>query len=298
MYRPWRLPGSSEVRALGRGRCGRTVLARLDGPAAELVVVRYVPAGPLIHRPRAAAFHADVARLAGLRVPAVVPFLRYVPVRRVAAAYARSAGAVGGALVSHAVEGVSLARVVERHGALPTAAAFVVFRRVLSALNAAHDRGLVHGDLRPAKVLIDRTGSVAVTGLGLAALTTGPPALRAPELWRGPGTATPAADVYAAACLFHLCLTGRLPFPERELFTLMCRHTTAPVPSEGVLIPLRGTHAAGLTKDPALRPPARALLGRLVWTAEAEYFGRDWKERGRAQLRSVVTPLVEALPRT
>ncbi len=126
--RPWRLPRSTEVREVRRGRYGRTVLARLDGEAGEvgevgdLVAVRYIPAGLLIHRPRAEAFWTDVARLTGLEAPEAVPFRQYVHAPGFTAAYTRSAGAVeavGGALVSDAVEGVTLSRVLDRHGALP-----------------------------------------------------------------------------------------------------------------------------------------------------------------------------------
>ncbi|MEU1457269.1 protein kinase domain-containing protein [Streptomyces avermitilis] len=299
--RPWRLPRSTEVREVRRGRYGRTVLARLDGEAGEvgdLVAVRYIPAGLLIHRPRAEAFWADVARLTGLEAPEAVPFRQYVHAPGFMAAYARSAGAVGavgGALVSDAVEGVTLSRVLDRYGALPPPAALLVHQRALRALAAAHGREVVHGDLRPAKVLIDADGVPAVTGLGLAALTTGAAGLRAPELWRGDGAATPGGDVYGAACVLHLCLTGELPFPVRQLFSLMARHTTAPVPMEAVPGPLRAPLAAGLTKDPALRPGAEALLTHLERTARTA-LGRDWEERGRSALRTLAAPLAEALP--
>ncbi|MGX5182727.1 protein kinase domain-containing protein [Streptomyces avermitilis] len=307
--RPWRLPRSTEVREVRRGRYGRTVLARLDGEAGEvgevgkvgdLVAVRYIPAGLLIHRPRAEAFWADVARLTGLEAPEAVPFRQYVHAPGFTAAYARSAGAVeavGGALVSDAVEGVTLSRVLDRYGALPPPAALLVVHRALRALAAAHGRAVVHGDLRPAKVLIDADGVPAVTGLGLAALTTGAAGLRAPELWRGGGAATPGGDVYGTACVLHLCLTGELPFPVRQLFSLMARHTTAPVPMEAVPGPLRAPLAAGLTKDPALRPGAEALLAHLERTARTA-LGRDWEERGGSTLRTLAAPLTEALPLT
>ncbi|WP_192582796.1 protein kinase domain-containing protein [Streptomyces triticiradicis] len=284
------------------------MLARLDGQAggpsnheagraAELVAVRYIPAGLLIHRPRAEAFQADIDRLTGLAVPEVVPFRHYEHAPKFAAAYDRWGGAVGGALVSDAVEGVPLSHVLERHGALPAPAALLVFRRTLRALAAAHDRGLVHGDLRLAKVLVRADGATTVTGLGLAALTSGAPALRAPELWRGEATASPAGDVYAAACMLHLCLTGEPPFPVTQLFSLMAQHATAPVPVTAAPRMLHAPLAAGLAKDPARRPAPEILMTELAWKAKRA-LGGDWEERGRSVLRTLAEPLVTALPRT
>ncbi|MER5465086.1 hypothetical protein ABT010_31275 [Streptomyces sp. NPDC002668] len=256
-------------------------------------VVRYVPARLLVYRPRAAAFRADVERLAGLRLPeAAVPywFVQRPAFRR---AYERSAAAVGGALVSDAVEGTTLARLLERHGALSGPASAVLFCGVLRALAAAHAHETAHGDLRAEKVMVDSGGAVTVTGLGLAALTTGAPELRAPELWRGTGAPTYQADVYAAACLLHMCRTGQPPFPVPQLFSLMARHTTAPVPLAGVAGPLRELLAAGLTKGPELRPRALALLAETERTVSPE-----WAEKGRSELGALAAPMVEPLPRT
>jgi serine/threonine-protein kinase len=307
--RPWRLPRWTEVRELHQGRCGRIVLAwpaprrergggtatvteatgepAQDEEQGRPAVVRYVPARLLVHRARAAAFQADVERLAGLRLPEAAVPRRFVRAPAFRAAYERSTVAVGGALVGDAVEGTTLARLLERHGALSEHAATVVFRDVLRALAAVHGRGTAHGDLRAGKIMVGADGTVTVTGLGLAALTTGAPELRAPELWRGTGAATCAADVYAAACVLHLCVTGQPPFQVRQLFSLMARHTTAPVPLAGIPASLREPFAACLTKDPELRPRADALLTETR---------RDGEDKGRSELAALAEPLVEPLP--
>ncbi|MFF7977220.1 hypothetical protein [Streptomyces sp. NPDC007905] len=317
--RPWRLPRWTEVRELHRGRCGRIVLAwpdpvpeRRDGAAdggdaggaagepdgsgtgqVRPAVVRYVPARLLVHRARATAFRADVDRLGGLRLPeAAVPYM-FVQAPAFRAAYERSGAAVGGALVSDAVEGTTLVRLLESHRALSGPAATVLFHDVLRALAAAHARGTAHGDLRAGKVMVGSDGGVTVTGLGLAALTTGAPELRAPELWRGTGVPTGPADVYAAGCLLYLCLTGQPPFPVRQSFSLMSRHTTAPVPLAGVPAPLREPLAAGLMKDPERRPGAEALL-----TETQRSVAPHWEEQGRSELGKLAMSLVEPLPRT
>lgn len=309
--RPWRLPRWTEVRELHQGRCGRIVLAwpapvpeRRDGAVGEPpdggetgqahpAVVRYVPARLLVHRARATAFRVDVDRLGGLRLPeATVPYL-FVQAPAFRAAYERSGAAVGGALVSDAVEGTTLVRLLERHRVLSWPAATVLFHGVLRALAAMHAHRTAHGDLRAGKVMIGSDGGVTVTGLGLAALTTGAPELRAPELWRGTGAPTGPADVYAAGCLLHLCLTGQPPFPVRQSFSLMARHTTAPVSLADIPAPLREPLAAGLMKDPERRPGAEALL-----TETQRSVAPGWKEQGRSELGTLAAPLVEPLPRT
>ncbi|GAA2230630.1 hypothetical protein GCM10010104_25210 [Streptomyces indiaensis] len=303
--RPWQLPRWTEVRELHQGRCGRTVLAwpapsragsgdtlesgQADEGRKGPAVVRYVPARLLVHHARAAAFQEDVERLRGLRLPEAAVSQRFVRAPAFRAAYERSVAAVGGALVEDAVEGTTLARLLEHHGALSRHAASVVFHDLLRALAAVHTRGTAHGGLHAGKIMVDTDGKVRVTGLGLAALTTGDPQLRAPELWRGTGAASAAADVYAATCLLYQCLTGQPPFVVPQLFSLMSRHTTAPPPVGGIPSSLRRPLDAGLTKDPGLRPRADTLL-RQTWHGGAD--------EGRQELAALAEPLIEPLPHT
>ncbi|SNX55748.1 protein kinase-like protein [Streptomyces sp. TLI_55] len=317
--RQWRLPRWTEVRELHQGRCGRIVLAwpaptrdRRDGvpvvgdaggaaspfDSAGLgqvrpAVVRYVPARLLVHRVRATAFRGDVDRLGGLRLPeAAVPYM-FVQAPAYRVAYERSGAAVGGALVSDAVQGTTLVRLLDCHGALSGPAATVLWCGVLRALAAVHARRTTHGDLRAGKVMVGADGGVTVMGLGLASLATGAPESRAPELWRGTGSPTAAADVYAAGCLLHLCLTGQQPFPPGRLFSLMAWHTTAAIPLTGVPAPLRELLAAGLTKDPERRPGADALLAEVERSVLP-----GWEDQGRSELGTRAGPLAEVLPRT
>jgi hypothetical protein len=194
-------------------------------------------------------------------------------------------------VVSEAVEGASLRQVLGRHEALPPRAALLVLSRSLLGLAAVHQRGLVLRDLRPSHVRVTRAG-IALTDVGIVALVeSGAPIRRAPELWLGQPFAA-AADVYAATCVFVECVAGHPAYPDAAPSTLMGRHTTAPVPTDGVPEPLWPLLHAGLAKDPARRPGAAAFAELVRTTAEAAY-GPGWEQSAAAELTAAAVPLVE-----
>ncbi|MEZ4241799.1 MAG: serine/threonine-protein kinase [Myxococcota bacterium] len=139
-------------------------------------------------------------------------------------------------LVTRFEEGGSLAQHVERHArdprgwALEPPVAAAILRQVLLGLDVAHQRGVVHRDLKPDNVLLDalteRDGvpRIRVADFGIAKVAGGPgerltrmgafvgtPEYAAPEQFEGL-TPTPATDVFAAGALFVFLLTGRPPF--------------------------------------------------------------------------------------
>lgn len=261
----WHVPGFTEVCQLDTGAHGRTVLAHGKDHSAS-VVIRYLPAELLADQARAKAFKAQARKLARLRHPNVVRFRRYAQNPRITWSHRPIGTGAGAALVTDAVEGVSLQRLLDRTGPMPTQAALVVLRGSLYALSAAHRLGLTHGDLRPRKILIDSAGRILITGFAVAALTRGSPVYRAPERWSDDNN-SPTADVYAAGCAFFACLTGQPPFPATELFSLMGYHTTTPPPVQAIPATVRPLLARSMVKDPARRPSPRALAAELAQTA-------------------------------
>ena len=135
------------------------------------------------------------------------------------------------------VEGTSLAAVLARRGTLPTAVVLALARQLMRALDAAHEQGVMHGDVKPANLLLASDGLLKVTDFGVASLVrrptssrtskgsvddvTGPPRLAgavvgtpeymAPELLLG-GMPDIRTDLYAAGMVLHECLTGATPF--------------------------------------------------------------------------------------
>jgi serine/threonine-protein kinase len=107
------------------------------------------------------------------------------------------------------------------NGPLPPARAVAIIDQVASALQAAHDVGLVHGDVKPSNILVDQNDFAYLIDFGLAPGEgkTGPTNTVAPTTWAymaperfESGVAWASWDVYALACVLYQSLTGELPF--------------------------------------------------------------------------------------
>jgi YVTN family beta-propeller protein len=143
------------------------------------------------------------------------------------------------------VEGIDLARLIARQGALEPADALRIVSHVAAALDAAHTRGLVHRDVKPANVLV--TGApggehVYLTDFGLVKRSASPGGLTktgewvgtldyvAPEQLKGDAVDS-RADVYALGCLTYQALTGSVPYPRGEDVAKLWAHMHVAPPS-------------------------------------------------------------------
>lgn len=130
------------------------------------------------------------------------------------------------------VAGESLATLLARGGALRPAAVLALARQLVRALAAAHAQGVVHGDLKPANLLVAVDGTLKVADFGvataarrphagapvepsapphLAGAVVGTPEYVAPEVLLG-ATPDARADLYAAGMVLHECLSGATPY--------------------------------------------------------------------------------------
>lgn len=152
-------------------------------------------------------------------------------------------------LVMELVEGPDLAEVLRRHGPLDPAAAATAGHQVAAALGAAHRRGLVHRDVKPANVLLAPHGTAKVADFGIATalgdaqarLTTpgmvlGTAAYLAPEQLRGT-TVDARADVYALGLVLHEAVTGAVTFVGDTATAVAAARLEADVPPPGRLRP-------------------------------------------------------------
>jgi len=185
------------------------------------------------------------------------------------------------------VEGESLRARLAR-GPLSEAETVSILRDVARALLYAHERGVVHRDIKPDNVLLSGESAV-VTDFGIAKAITaartlvgdgsstltqmgtaiGTPAYMAPEQATGDPSTDHRADLYALGCMAFELLTGSPPFHGRSVHQLMAAHLSEPAPTlasrrPGIDAGLEALVAACLMKDPAHRPAtAREVLRQL-----------------------------------
>jgi eukaryotic-like serine/threonine-protein kinase len=176
-------------------------------------------------------------------------------------------------LVMELVQARSLQAILEEQGPFPPAVAARIGLDVLDALAAAHEAGIVHRDVKPANVLVDRHGHACLTDFGIAtftgdsSLTThgaliGSPSYMAPERANGEEP-RPPVDLWSLGATLYAAVEGRPPFDKGEamatLMSVVSEHP-APMLRAGPLEPvLRGL----LTKDPARRSTAATARAQL-----------------------------------
>jgi serine/threonine protein kinase len=168
------------------------------------------------------------------------------------------------------IPGLDLHTMIVRSGALSTDRTIAIARQVAGALDAAHDLGLVHRDVKPANVLVAIDAPTGrehayLADFGLARASASPGATRtgevigtvdylAPEVIEG-RPADRRADLYAFACLVFEVLAGRPPYPRDSQVAALWAHVNAPPPSISETRPDLGPAAAavlerGMAKNP------------------------------------------------
>lgn len=288
----WTVPGYTESRILGTGGTGRMVEAVQDRNGTR-VSITYPDRNQWSDQSFRERFSADAELLSALDHPNLVRVRELVDTGTAAA------------LITDAVQGATLRRVLADSAPLSVEAALAVLRGSLLGLEAAHEAGVVHRDYQPSNVWLTTDGTVQLTGFGLAVRTEammpapGTPAYMAPELWEG-AAARPATDLYAVTATFYECLTGRVPFTADSVFELQTMHRAAPIPVDDVPSALEPLLLQGLAKTSVERPFDAATFLAEVEAAAAVAFGLEWEERGQRELAAVVAglpdPPADSLP--
>ena len=127
------------------------------------------------------------------------------------------------------VDGEDLASLLLRIGRLPADKALETARKLCAGLAAAHDRGVIHRDLKPQNIMINKRGEVVIMDFGLAAIAdqlsgpevrNGTPAYMSPEQLKGAGV-TAKSDLYALGLVFYELFTGKRPYEASSLQQLI-----------------------------------------------------------------------------
>jgi serine/threonine-protein kinase len=186
-------------------------------------------------------------------------------------------------IVMELVEGETLAHRIARAGPLRVAEAVTVAVGVLDVLQAAHDAGVVHRDVKPSNIIVATDGAVKVTDFGIARVAgdatltktgamMGTPHYAAPEQVRGE-PATAASDVYALGAVLYEALTAHRPFEGDSPVAVALARLTDDPPRPRAIRPevppeIDEVVTLALARDPRARfPSARAMREALERSA-------------------------------
>lgn len=199
--------------------------------------------------------------------------------------------------VMELVEGPSLKEVLEDQSGIPWQDVIEIGWQICSALQHAHNMGVVHRDLKPANLFLTKAGTVKLGDFGIAldtgaaeltetGLTVGTYAFMAPEQIRGDRGVAGQADLYALGCLLYRMLAGKNPYNGANFAQIFDQHlhSAPPSVSDTVSVPIQLDRLIKslLAKSPEDRPlNAREVQGilsetLLEWDEEQ---GQKLKER-------------------
>src|SRR5689334_12593194 len=127
------------------------------------------------------------------------------------------------------VDGEDLAGLLTRIGRLPADKAVDTARRLCAGLAAAHDRGVIHRDLKPQNIMMNKRGEVVIMDFGLAAIASeltgaearnGTPQYMSPEQLKG-SVVTAKSDIYALGLVLYELFTGKKPYDAQTVHQLL-----------------------------------------------------------------------------
>jgi hypothetical protein len=178
------------------------------------------------------------------------------------------------------VNGQSLERRIAERGRLDAAGTMSIVAQVGRALQAAHEAGIVHRDVKPGNIICTPGGTVVLVDFGVARSTQSAALTGAEEVvgtahYLAPEQVSrqpvgPATDVYALGAVAYACLAGHPPFLGPSPVAVAAQHLSEPPPPlpGDVPPPARALVATALAKDPAARFPSAGAMAAAAETAE------------------------------
>ncbi len=270
------------VRPIGQGGMGYVMLARHKHLDKE-VAVKILPRTPWRIPSEEARFQREIRAVGKLEHPSIVTAL--------------DAGEYEGThfLAMEYVDGLDLSRLAKALGPLSIADSCELIRQTALGLSYAHAHGVVHRDVKPSNLMLDRSGKIKILDFGLAQLQPwddgcadltsvgqlmGTLDYMAPEQAEHGGAVSYRADLYSLGATLFRLLVGRAPLaitPTQtpiEKLRLLSNH---PIPRLKTMLPDAPEEVCSivdrlLARDPSQRPPSAAHLAELLepWAKGSE----------------------------
>lgn len=199
-------------------------------------------------------------------------------------------------LVLEYVKGATLKDLIRNKGRLEVAQAIQFTVRILSALQHAHERGIIHRDIKPQNILVDAYGYVKVADFGIARISNvgtlsssdtviGSVHYASPEQAQG-NDVRATSDIYSTGVVLYEMLTGRVPFQGSTPVAVAMQHVSAtppPIASIARNVPpdLIAVVRKAMEKNPANRyQSARAMAEALVLVRDGKLKQPDGARQG------------------
>ncbi len=140
-------------------------------------------------------------------------------------------------IVMELVEGFTLKKYIEKKGQMSQHDAVQVTMQVARGLNAAHEQGIIHRDVKPQNIMVSRDGKIKVTDFGIARIndsqtsganTMGSVHYISPEQARG-GVCDERSDIYSLGITLYEMVTGRVPFEGESTVEVAIKHIKEPI---------------------------------------------------------------------
>ena len=184
-------------------------------------------------------------------------------------------------LVMELVAGQPLSRLIAEQGPLSPQTAASILIQAASALEAAHQAGVIHRDVKPANIMVTPDGTAKLTDFGISRLVNSAPLTQTGEVlgtaqYLSPEqvvghSATASSDIYALGVVGHEMLTGQRPFEAETILATAMAHMNQPPPPLPDTVPagIRNVIGAALAKEPADRPATAAAMAQALRMPDA-----------------------------
>lgn len=207
------------------------------------------------------------------------------------------------------VEGCSLGQMIETDGPIEEESSVRILTQVAQALHYAHNRRVIHRDVKPDNVLVRPDGHVKLTDFGLAkdgdddreltraATGLGTPHFMAPEQYEDARNATALSDVYSLGATLFTAVTGKLPFADCTSLIALARKAKGDIPSPKSLAPKLSEHVDAAIRAAMHPEPTKRPMNCLFFIQMLSQGRKARKRSGPISTQSTTRPATEGSER-